>query len=50
MFLVDELFSVSRALESNDELHDILWNLPLFRYMTIDIKPLAAHPSDINAS
>ena len=37
-------------VESNDELHDILWNLPLFRYMTIDIKPLAAHPSDINAS
>ena len=30
----------------NDELHDLLWNLPLFPYMTIDVTPLAAHPSD----
>jgi muconolactone D-isomerase len=37
-------------VESTDELHDILWNLPLFKYMTIDVKPLAAHPSDINAA
>lgn len=32
---------------STDELHEILWGLPLFQYMTIDVVPLAAHPSDI---
>lgn len=31
----------------NAELHDILWNLPLFPYMTIDVKPLAVHPSAV---
>lgn len=31
----------------NGELHDILWGLPLFPYMTIDVTPLAAHPSDL---
>ncbi|BCW71991.1 muconolactone Delta-isomerase [Arthrobacter sp. NicSoilB8] len=31
----------------NERLHEILWGLPLFPYMTIDITPLAAHPSDI---
>lgn len=31
----------------NDELHDLLWNLPLFPYMDIEITPLAHHPSDI---
>jgi muconolactone D-isomerase len=31
----------------NQELHDILWNLPLFRYMTIDVTALTTHPSDI---
>jgi muconolactone D-isomerase len=35
---------------SNDELHDLLWNLPLFPYMTIDVQPLTAHPSDIGSS
>ncbi|HEY6533807.1 MAG TPA: muconolactone Delta-isomerase [Acidimicrobiales bacterium] len=34
-------------VESNDALHDLLWNLPLFPYMSIEITPLAAHPSDI---
>lgn len=34
-------------VRDNDELHDLLWNLPLFRYMTIEVCPLAAHPSDI---
>ncbi|PXW30914.1 muconolactone Delta-isomerase [Nocardia sp. 348MFTsu5.1] len=34
-------------VESPDELHDLLWNLPLFPYMTIDIMPLAKHPSSI---
>jgi muconolactone D-isomerase len=31
---------------SNDRLHEILWNLPLFRYMTVEVTPLAQHPSD----
>ncbi|MBB5159804.1 muconolactone Delta-isomerase [Saccharopolyspora phatthalungensis] len=31
----------------NDRLHEILWNLPLFPYMTIEVTPLARHPSDI---
>jgi muconolactone D-isomerase len=31
----------------NAELHDILWGLPLFRYMTVEVTPLCAHPSDI---
>ena len=31
----------------NERLHEILWGLPLFPYMKIDITPLAAHPSDI---
>lgn len=34
-------------VETPDELHDLLWNLPLFPYMTIDIAPLAQHPSSI---
>lgn len=33
----------------NGELHDILWNLPLFPYMTIEITPLCTHPSDVAA-
>ena len=32
---------------NTDELHDILWNLPLFPYMTMRVTPLAHHPSDI---
>jgi len=32
---------------SNDRLHEILWNLPLFRYMTLEVTPLARHPSDL---
>jgi muconolactone D-isomerase len=31
----------------NERLHEILWGLPLFGYMTMDITPLATHPSDI---
>jgi muconolactone D-isomerase len=34
----------------NERLHEILWGLPLFPYMTMDITPLAAHPSDIALS
>jgi muconolactone D-isomerase len=32
-------------VESSDEMHDILWNLPLFEYMTIRVTPLCEHPS-----
>ncbi|WP_016934177.1 muconolactone Delta-isomerase [Rhodococcus sp. R1101] len=34
-------------VESADELHEILWNLPLFPYMHIEIMPLTKHGSDI---
>ncbi|MDH6675999.1 muconolactone D-isomerase [Rhodococcus sp. LBL1] len=34
-------------VESADELHEILWNLPLFPYMTIDVTPLTKHGSSI---
>jgi len=36
-------------VESNDELHQLLSNLPLFPYMEITVTPLAVHPSDIAA-
>jgi muconolactone D-isomerase len=35
------------AVEGNEQLHEILWGLPLFPYMTMTITPLAVHPSDI---
>ena len=31
----------------NDELHAILWQLPLFAFMRIVVTPLATHPSAI---
>lgn len=34
-------------VESNERLHEILWGLPLFPYMEIEVTPLAAHPSAI---
>lgn len=34
----------------NERLHEVLWNLPLFPYMTIEVMPLATHPSDVNAA
>jgi muconolactone D-isomerase len=34
-------------VESTDELHSILWNLPLFAYMTVEVTPLCPHPSAI---
>lgn len=34
-------------VSSNDRLHEILWGLPLFPYMTIEVTPLAAHPSQV---
>lgn len=32
----------------NDELHEILSNLPLFPYMTVRVTPLAHHPSRVS--
>ena len=34
----------------NEELHRVLWNLPLFPYMTMTITPLAGHPSGITTT
>lgn len=34
-------------VESNDELHALLSSLPLFPYMTMQVTPLAKHPSSI---
>ena len=31
----------------NEELHRLLWNLPLFPYMALTVTPLTAHPSAI---
>lgn len=33
-----------------DELHEILWNLPLFPFMSISVTPLAEHPSALSAN
>lgn len=35
------------AVESNAQLHEILSGLPLFPYLTMQVTPLAPHPSDI---
>lgn len=34
-------------VDGNEQLHEILWGLPLFPYMTMTVTPLAGHPSDI---
>jgi muconolactone D-isomerase len=34
-------------VDSHDELHTILSALPLFPYMTMQVTPLARHPSSI---
>jgi muconolactone D-isomerase len=31
----------------NEALHEVLWGLPLFPYMTVDVTPLGKHPSAI---
>jgi muconolactone D-isomerase len=36
-------------VSDNAELHDLLWNLPLFEYMHITVTPLAPHPSALVA-
>jgi muconolactone D-isomerase len=35
---------------SGDELHEILWSLPLFPFMTIQVTPLTEHPSALSAN
>lgn len=35
-------------VESSDEMHGILWNLPLFEYMTVQVTPLCTHPCDLS--
>jgi len=37
-------------VDSADELHEILWNLPLFPFMTIAVTPLTEHPSALSAN
>lgn len=32
-------------VDSNDELNDVLWGLPLFEYIDFEIAPLAKHRS-----
>ncbi|WP_425842104.1 muconolactone Delta-isomerase family protein [Streptomyces fractus] len=34
----------------NEALHTILWSLPLFPFMSIEVTPLAQHPSDLAAA
>jgi muconolactone D-isomerase len=34
-------------VEDNSELHELLWNLPLFPFMHIHVTPLAPHPSSV---
>jgi muconolactone D-isomerase len=36
-------------VDSTDELHEILWTLPLFPFMTLHVTPLAQHPSALAA-
>jgi muconolactone D-isomerase len=36
-------------VDNNDALHEVLWTLPLFPFMQIEITPLAGHPSAIEA-
>ena len=35
---------------SGDDLHQILWKLPLFPFMTITVTPLTEHPSALAAN
>jgi len=34
-------------VDDNEELHQLLWNLPLFPYMDVTVTPLTDHPSAI---
>jgi muconolactone D-isomerase len=35
-------------VESSDALHEILWSLPLFPYMTVEVTALTQHPSALD--
>ena len=35
--------------ESHEALHEVLWTLPLFPFMQVEVTPLARHPSAIQA-
>jgi muconolactone D-isomerase len=35
-------------VESSDALHDILWSLPLFPFMHLEVTALTRHPSTID--
>jgi muconolactone D-isomerase len=37
-------------VESGGELHEILWNLPLFPFMKVEVTALAEHPSALSAN
>ena len=37
-------------VDSPDELHQILWNLPLFPFMTVAVTSLTEHPSALSAN
>ena len=37
-------------VDDNDELHQILWGLPLFQHLTITVEPLAVHPSELTVT
>ena len=36
-------------VDSNAALHDILWSLPLFPFMRVEVVPLTTHPSALDA-
>ena len=42
--------SASSTSTAGDELHEILWSLPLFPFMTVAVTPLAEHPSALSAN
>jgi muconolactone D-isomerase len=37
-------------VDDGGELHEILWNLPLFPFMTVAVTPLTEHPSALAAN
>jgi muconolactone D-isomerase len=37
-------------VDSSDELHEILWDLPLFPFMTVQVTALTQHPSALSAN
>ncbi|MEV0909845.1 muconolactone Delta-isomerase family protein [Streptomyces hokutonensis] len=38
-----------RQADQDEALHQLLWDLPLFPYMTIEVTPPARHRSDLAA-